>query len=282
MNKTLILGAKGNLGVQLAKVFSDGIFWDREDCDVLNAEMLHKKLSDVKDSVGVVVNCVAYNDVDGAEENSNSAFALNEEVPRQLAKQTDQLGMTFVHISTGYVFSGQKESYLETDIPDPVSVYGKSKAAGEDQVIKLSKNYYIVRTNLLFGPKGLAEGVKPSVVDTMYVRGIETKLLKGIGDEWASFTYTPDLAKSIKKIIDDKMPFGIYHIVNEGFGSWYDLAVEIFKDDPSVIIEKVPAATFQRKAARPIYSVLQNTKFPKLRSWQEALSEYLSFVKNPT
>jgi dTDP-4-dehydrorhamnose reductase len=279
MKNILILGAHGNLGCQIARLYPEAVLLDREEVDALDTGGLYQALDSFQSKFDVLINCVAYNDVDGAEENKDLAHKLNAQLPRQLAVWCRENGKTFLHISTGYVFSGHKESYIENDLPDPISVYGQSKAEGERLALDTNPNTYIVRTNLLFGLKGTSLAAKPSVVDVMFERGNSTKLLKGIDNEFASFTYTPDLAKGISGLVENHLNFGIYHIVNSGFGSWYDLASEIFRENPTVTVEKVLAESFVRKAKRPKFSVLENTKLPKFRPWQEVLCEYLKTLK---
>lgn len=288
-NKILILGGAGNLGSFLTKTFPEVISYDKEDLDVTNFELVKAELKKLAPELKLIVNCVAYNDVDGAEENKEAAVLLNVKVPENLARITKELNIPFVHFSTGYVFDGSKLEYEETDTPSPQSVYAQSKAEGESAVLKENSNSYIVRVNALFGYQGTSEKAKPSVVDIMYRIGKEKKFLKGITDEVNSFTYIPDLAASLKNIIDNNLPYGIYHIVNSGQGSWYDLAKQIFvsagwqvneKNEPSseekvINIEKIVGSQYPRPAKRPAYAVLKNTKLPKLRPWQEALSEYL-------
>ncbi len=277
MNTVLILGAQGNLGCQLQQVFPDHIAWDRNDVDVTDTVTLRQNITALRGKISAIINCVAYNDVDGAESHAEIARILNTDTPRILAELANELGVPLLHYSTGYVFSGNKQSYNEIDVPDPVSVYGRTKADGEQAVVATAQQYYIVRTNLLFGPQGKSEASKKSVVDVMRDVGIMQGKLKGITDEESSFTYTPDLANATKALLEGSFAPGIYHVVNEGTGSWYDIASQIFTTlGKTITIEKVTADAFKRAAQRPRYAVLANTKLPKLRTWQEALKDYLT------
>ena len=290
MRKVYIIGGKGNLGNQIYKLIPEAICWDSNDLDVTSEVAVQKKLQDLT-SEDVVINCAAYNDLDAAEDNPAAAFALNEDAPRFLAEAINKTQSTFIHFSTGYVFSGeQKEVHSENDTPDPNSVYAKSKLAGEKSVENVGGKYYIIRTNLLFGPQGPSRNSKKSVVDVMRGIGTEKKYLRGIVDEQSNFTYTPDLAKATVDILKDRPLFGIYHLVNEGYGNWYELAHQIFTSlgwdvlnepkeplsDRAIIIEQISGTDYPRKAKRPTSAVLINTKRPLLRSWQEALNEYLN------
>lgn len=290
MSKVLILGANGNLGVQLCKVIVDNIAWDRADVDVTDAQALRDKILGLRGEISAIINCVAYNDVDGAETNPELAQKLNVDLPSQLAALANELDITLLHYSTGYVFDGQQDSYNEADEPSPLSVYGRSKADGEKAVTDVAKKFFVVRTNLLFGPKGESEISKRSVVDTLREVGTARKILSAGDDAISSFTYTPDLALASHDFLLSDQPSGIYHLVNEGQGSWYDLAYEIFTilgwqiveqedqliDGENIIcIKRVSVDTFNQPAKRPKKAILANTKLPKLRSWQEALAEYL-------
>lgn len=295
MNNVLILGGKGNLGNQIAKLIPNALVWDRSDLDVTNAADIEAKFTTLTD-IDTVINCAAYNDLDAAEDNRDGAFLLNEQAPKLLAEACKKTGKTFIQFSTGYVFSGEDgtTSNNETSTPTPNSVYAESKVAGEKAVQEVGGDYYIIRTNLLFGPMGPSEAAKKSVVDVMNTIGAEKKKLRGITDEFSNFTYTPNLAKATVDLITTKPESGIYHFTNEGYGSWYDLSKEIFTSqgwtvldtepaegldslpEKTIVIEKITGADYPRKAKRPTSAVLENTKFPKLRPWQEAIKEYLT------
>jgi dTDP-4-dehydrorhamnose reductase len=289
MKKALILGAQGNLGSQLSKVFPDSVLWDRENIDVTNQAELEQKISELS-GLELIINCAAYNDLDKAESERDIVFKLNSDAPKYTAQIAKKLGITFVHYSTGYVFSGyDKTIHTEDDQPDPISIYAESKLSGEKVVQEVGGKYYIIRTNVLFGPKAPNVNAKPSVVDTLRKVGSEKKLLQGITDELSNFTYTPDLAQGTLDLVESGKPEGIYHITNEDYGSWYDLAKQIFTTlgwqihdvkqeqlgDKEIVIEKITSADYPRQAKRPKSAVLLNTKAQKLRSWQEALQEYL-------
>jgi dTDP-4-dehydrorhamnose reductase len=271
----LILGAKGTLGQELLRVFGSGaVGWDREECDATNILDLRSKIADLKPSV--IINCVAFNDVDGAETNESAAFLLNEQVPLNILTITNELNIPLVHFSTNYVFDGEKGEYLETDEPCPESVYAKSKRAGELAVINTAKKFYLIRTAVLFGKKGESELSKKSFVELMLDLSKKTDTIKAVNDEINSLTYVLDLAHAVRALTSQKFPFGIYHFVNSGQASWYDFAKEIFKvTNTQVKLLPVPRTEFPRKAKTPKRAVLLNTKFIEFRPWQEALKEFL-------
>jgi len=277
VDKVLILGAKGMLGGQLQKVFPKALAWGRSDVDVTKIEDLKFKIEKLEVRPGVIINCVAFNDVDGAEEKKDVAFLLNATVPGNLAKLTKELGIPLVHFSTNYVFDGEKGEYKEDDVPHPLSVYAKSKHQGETGVAKHGGQYYILRTAVLFGPKGESEASKKSFVDIMLDASVKTDTIKAVSDEINSITYSADLAEMVQYILMDSLPSGIYHSTNSGSASWYEFAKEIFSiTGKKINLLPVPSTEFSRKAIRPKKSVLINTKLLQVRSWQEALSEFLS------
>ena len=284
--KILIIGAKGNLGAQLVKVFSDGydvIAWDREELDVTDENLVIKQIIDVKPDI--IINAVAYNAVDKCETDKQEfelAKKLNGGAVGYLAEAAINIGAILIHYSTDYVFSGEnKDGYKESDMPSPISKYGMTKLMGEQEIINRSdKNlkYYIIRTSKLFGPKGKSEFAKPSFFDIMLKLSRERDVLEVVDEEVSCFTYTVDLARATKKIIENNREFGIYHITNSGPCTWYESVIELFKMVVNRNIEVKPVAgdKFPRPAKRPKYSALLNTKFEQLRDWRLALAEYIN------
>lgn len=275
-DSVLILGSRGMLGSQLLKVFgARAIGWDRQECDVTDSEETRAKLFRLKP--GAAINCVAFNDVDGAEEKVDLAYKLNVAAVGNIAAACKELEVPLVHFSTNYVFDGKAGEYREDDEPNPQSIYGKTKHQGEIELAKQTNKYYLVRTAVLFGPKGVSELSKKSFVEIMLDLANKEETIRAVNDEINSLTYALDLATTVKQLLDDKKPFGVYHIVNSGQASWYTFAQEIFKlAKKDVKLIPVPAAEFARKAVRPAKSVLINTKLPALRPWQAALAEFLT------
>ncbi len=259
------------------KVFGSGaIGWDREDVDVSDNIQLSRKLKAISHQLKAVINCVAYNDVDGAEKNPLLAVKLNRQVPREIARISKDLNIPLAHFSTNYVFDGEKGEYTESDLPQPQSVYGETKFQGELEIIQNTNQYYIIRTSVLFGPMGESELAKKSFVDLMLSLSKKQSSIKVVADEINSLTFAPDLAEAVKKLLDDKKDFGVYHITNSGQASWFDFAQEIFRVlNKQISLEPVSSADFKRAAKRPKKAVLLNTKLPAMRPWQEALREFL-------
>jgi dTDP-4-dehydrorhamnose reductase len=274
--KILIIGAKGMLGQALRQAEGDKqvIAWDREEIDITNEVEVREKIKALKPEV--IINCAAYNAVDKAEGEVDVANKLNGEAVGYLAKISKELGAILVQYSTGYVFRGDKPSYREDDEPNPINAYGRSKLLGEKRLQENCEKYYLIRTNLLFGRPAAGINGKKSFIEIMLQKSGETDKIEVVNDEFSNPTYVVDLARATYELVEKKHPFGIYHLINDGQASWYDWAKEIFAIK-NIKINLIPISgeKLKRQAQRPKYSVLANTKFLKLRSWPEAVREYL-------
>ena len=276
MKRVLILGSKGTLGGQLMKLYPEAAGWDREDIDVLDDASLRAKIGSLGCTPDAIVNCVAFNDVDGAEDRPDRAFALNADFVGELAGHAKGMGIPLVHYSTNYVFDGLQGEYAEADAPAPLSVYGRSKLRGEQLAAASRAWCYVVRTAVIFGPKGSSDLSKRSFVDIMLDLAAKRDTLQVVSDEINSLTYAPDLAAGTHGLLDALPPPGIYHLTNSGGASWFDFAREIFRiAGKNTTVLPVPSSHFPRKAARPARAVLLNTKLPALRPWKAALGEFL-------
>jgi len=280
--KVLIIGAKGMLGRALAEVFSGGnyetLLWDREQIDIADGKMVAELIE--KEKPDLVINVAAHNAVDKIEEDEDTfllAQKINGEGPLNLAIACEKTGATLVHFVSDYVFDGEKGEYVETDLPNPISRYGMTKLQGEQNVQKNCQKYYLIRISKLFGPPALSEGAKKSFFEVMLNLAKTNSSLKVVDEEISCFTYSQDLAQATKKLWEEKFPFGIYHLTNEGEETWFSALKKLFQiaEIDNVEIISVPASAFPRPARRPRKSVLKNTKFPPLRSWQEAAKEWL-------
>lgn len=283
--KILILGGQGNLGTQLTKVFSvdyEVISWDRNEIDVLDFSLLREKINELRPSL--IINTVAFNAVDKCEDKAeyDLALKLNADLPAQLADISLHLDAVIIHYSSDYVFNGteEKQTFTETDTPNPINKYGESKFAGERELLKQAErglSYYLIRTSKLFGPRGLSPAAKPSFFDIMLGLVQDNKEITVVNEELSCFTYTVDLAEATKRLWEIEAPFGIYHLVNEGACNWHDGVEVLFGlKHIDVPIRAVRSENLLRSARRPKFSVLKNTKVKKLRNYQEALREYLN------
>jgi dTDP-4-dehydrorhamnose reductase len=258
-SQVVIFGAFGMLGHALQQVFPEALFTAR-DLDITDDARVRAFMRDLKPAL--VINAAAYTDVEGCEENREQAFEVNGRAPGYIAEACHESGALLVHYSTDYVFNGEKQEYIETDVPDPINVYGASKLLGEQLIQKHHDKYLLIRTSWLYGPYG------HNFVDTMLTLSRQMEQVKVVNDQFGRPTYTSDLAVETRNLLE-KEP-GIYHITNDGTCTWYEFA-------RAIIPNAVPCPTdeFPRKAARPKHSVLVSTKTEPLRSWREALADYL-------
>lgn len=264
------------------KMYPEAAGWDREDIDVLDYPSLRAKIRGLGFTPDAVVNCVAFNDVDGAEDRPEQAFALNADFAGELAGHAKDMGVPLVHYSTNYVFDGVQGEYTEADAPAPLSVYGRSKWRGEQMAAASGAWCYVVRTAVIFGPKGASGLSKKSFVDIMLDLSAKKDTIQVVSDEINSLTYAPDLAAGTHQLLDALPTPGIYHLTNSGGASWFDFAQEIFRvAGKTVTVLPVPSSHFPRQAARPPRAILLNTKLPPLRPWQAALAEFLGATSPP-
>lgn len=282
-NRILIIGSHGMLGQDLVRVFDADQSWevfayDRDQIDITQEESLRAKIEEV--GPNAVINATGYNAVDKCESDEiefELAKKINGYGPGMLAKICKEKDIPLAHYVSDYVFDGEKGEYAESDKPGPISNYGRSKFLGEEEIQKNTDKFYLIRTSKLFGKPGNSPMSKKSFFDTMIALGKDNSVLKIVDEEKSCFTYTPDLAQETKKIIEEKIPFGIYHVVNEGACTWYEAACELFKmAKMDVEVLPVGSSEFPRPAKRPKSSVLLNTKLKPLRNYTEALKEYLA------
>ena len=276
----VIVGAQGMLGQDIARVFAEyrAILLDKAELDITNAAAVQETLTRIAPCT--VINTAAYNMVDNAETEPGRsiAMAVNATGPGNLAATCAAINATLVHYSSDYVFRGdKKEGYTEQDTPDPQSVYAQSKYRGEVNVLNAVGRAYVIRTCKLFGQSGISSQAKKSFVDIMLHLAETKDHIDAVDDEYASPTYTPDLAAQTKVLLEGEYAPGIYHVTNTGGCTWYAFAVEIMKQlGLNVPVYPVGSEAFPRPAKRPMYSVLLNTKLPPMRSWQDALRVYLT------
>ena len=276
-----IIGAGGQFGSDLTKRLEgfDIAPLFHKDLDIND----HKETSRILFAVrpDIVINSSAYNLVDDSEEHPDLAFATNTMGVRNLAAICENIGATLVHISTDFVFDGRKGTpYKEDDTPNPVNLYGVSKLAGEYFVRNICTRYYIFRVASLFGITG-SRGKGGNFVETMIRKGQFEDEVPVVSDLFMSPTYTWDAAGKVEEIIKEKAPYGIYHLVNSGYCSWYEFAKAIFElAGKRCRIKPVAVSALGLKAKRPLFSALENEKlrsagFMDMRGWHDALKDYL-------
>ena len=282
--KILITGADGQLGRELInqgqlKGFSVQAP-SEDDMDITDLEKIDRCMDFHQPEV--VINAAAYTQVDKAESEAALAFAVNTTGSANLARMCAKNKTPLVHISTDYVFDGQKgTSYLETDAISPVGVYGLSKAEGEIEIRSHLNEHIILRTSWLYGIHG------HNFAKTMLKLATTKPKIRVVADQYGSPTNAADLAQTIL-IISDRMQFnndvdwGTYHYCGQGVISWYNFAEKIvglarlYADVKTTRIEPIATADYPTRAARPIYSALDCSRIQKHfginpKPWQKSL-----------
>jgi dTDP-4-dehydrorhamnose reductase len=274
MTTVLITGASGMLGRDLTAVCHDHDVraLRKADLDITRAAEVRAAVA----GVDVVVNCAAYTKVDQAEEDIDEAMAANAVGPRVLAQACKASGASLIHLSTDYVFRGDATTAYPEDSPrDPVSVYGRSKAAGEEAVLDVyPEGSVIIRTAWLYGEYG------PSFPRTMLNAAASRDTFRVVDDQVGQPTWSKDLARQIRLVIDNNIRSGIFHGTNSGQTSWWNFARTIFQTaglDPQRILP-TSSAEFVRPAPRPAWSVLGHDAWasaglPAMRPWELAFAE---------
>ena len=278
--KVLVTGVKGQLGYDVVKDLEkrghQPIGVDRDEMDLMDNEAIRTFILNLKPEA--IIHCAAYTAVDKAEEEVETCYQINAEAVKVISECAKELDVKLIYISTDYVFDGTKEGeYVETDLPNPINVYGASKLKGEQYVQTLLEKYYIVRISWVFGVNG------NNFIKTMRRLGSERDKLNIINDQVGSPTYTADLAPLLVDMMEtDK--YGIYHGTNEETCSWYEFANEIFKQS-GIEVKTNPITTDQYPTAakRPMNSRMSKAKlkangFNLLPTWQEALAHYLKLI----
>jgi len=280
--KIAVIGANGQLGTDLVKVFEEDPSFEvipltHKDLDVTVPETL-EILREIKPDV--IINTAAYVRVDDAELYPEKAFAVNAIGALNVARVAGEIDAIDVYISTDYVFDGEKsEPYTEEDVPNPINVYGASKLAGEIFTRNYSGKYYIIRVASLYGKTG-ASGKGGNFVNWVIERAKRGEELKIVNDQLMSPTYTMDVARTLKKFLEIEPEWGIYHMVNEGYCSWYEFARAIFEIlGWDIEVKPIKSSELNRLARRPRFSALENTRLHKIGlrmpRWKKSLRHYL-------
>ena len=282
--KIALIGANGQLGSDLAKVLParghDLVPLTHAQVEVTDAESVAAMMQRYEPEL--VLNMAAFHKVDVCEEEVEQTFAVNVYGVRNLALACRAHGATLAHMSTDYVFGGDKARttpYVETDAPAPINVYGVSKLAGEQFVRYLLERYFIFRVTGLYGVAG-SSGKGGNFVELMLRLAHAGKDIRVVDDQRMTPTYTVDLAQQIAAVIETER-YGLYHATSQGDCTWYEFAAEIFRQSGlSPNLGRAKTGDFGEKATRPAYSVLENRALQGMgmdvmRPWQEALGDYL-------
>ncbi len=280
--RVLVTGVKGQLGHdvmnELAKRGYEGIGVDVEEMDITDAEAVRRVMEETRPDK--VVHCAAWTAVDAAEDQTEICRRVNVDGTENIAGMCGELDIPMIYLSTDYVFDGQGTRPWEPDDPvvQPLNVYGQTKYEGELAVQKYTDKYYIVRIAWVFGVNG------KNFIKTMLNLGKTHDTLTVVDDQVGTPTYTYDLAALLVDMLE-KEEYGIYHATNGGgYISWYDFAVEIFRQaGMKVNVKPVTSAEYPAKAKRPSNSRMEKKKleehgFRMLPDWKDALARYLKEI----
>ncbi|CAI3426976.1 dTDP-4-dehydrorhamnose reductase [Enterococcus cecorum] len=276
----LLTGGTGQLGTELRHLLDEkGVKYvstDAKEMDITDAQATMDYITNLKPTV--IYHCAAYTAVDKAEDEGKALDEkINVDGTRNVALAAKEVGATLVYISTDYVFDGKlKDGEYAVDAPiNPLNEYGRTKALGEKAVQEIMDDYYIIRTSWVFGKYG------HNFVFTIQKLAETRDELTIVNDQFGRPTWTRTLAEFMYFVIDQKAPFGIYHLSNDNACSWYEFAKEILKDT-DVKVSPVTSEQFPQKATRPQYSVMDLSKTKALGfhipTWQEALQGMLAAV----
>ena len=277
--RILLLGSTGKMGLALRHVFKDDYLINgknSQDFYALNFEQVRTIIGE--SSPDIVINTVAFLGIDPCEKEPERAFRLNTLYPKYLAELSNSNGFLLIHFSTDAVFNDEKgDFYTEKDCPHPLNLYGFTKYGADCFIQTIAKRYYIFRIPVLFGE---------TVKDTQFVEKMLQKAKEGQGnlkisdDIISSPTYSKDVAKEVRRILDASYQFGLYHIANEGKASLYDLMKEITKNlTLDVKVEKASYRDFPFLGTKNTFTPIKSKKVAPLRHWKEAVKEYCNNIE---
>ena len=281
--KVALIGANGQLGSDINSHFSQCDRYQltaltRSDIDIRQADIVDQVLT--RQKFDVVINSAAYVRVDDCEQEVDTAFNVNAIGALNVARTCRDIGALCVYISTDYVFRGDRQSpYTESDIPNPINIYGTSKLTGEYLVQQTTARSLILRISSVFGKAG-ASGKGGNFVETMIKKAKASDPIKVVNDIFMSPTYTYDAARLLDVLLQEGAT-GLIHGANSGSCSWHEFAsAALSLANIQYPIEAIPASDFPTKATRPMNSALISNHLPQItnfqmRPWQEALAAYI-------
>ena len=270
MHKLLITGAQGQLGQALQAQFVDHevMAWDIQDLDICQIEQVRKAVNHLRPDI--VINAAAFTQVDQAETHQEAAYRGNALGPRNLALATKEMNVPLVHFSTDYIFDGrQSRPYHEFDQPNPLSVYGRSKLAGENEVQKGNPRHFIVRTAWLYHLVG------KNFPQTI-LRLANQEEVRVVHDQFGSPTFAPHLAQAVSRLLETDS-YGTYHLAGSGGASWYDFTKALYHARGiQTSVTPITTAEYPLPAPRPAYAVLRSLQDPSitLPPWEEGVRDF--------
>ena len=290
-----LIGSKGMLGSEVSKQLSSlnlSFIESDIEVDITSYTALENYISKIDKPITHIINCAAYTNVDKAETEKQKAFEINVEGPRNLAKFAKKLRATLIHISTDYIFDGNSRvPYTEDIKPNPINIYGETKAKGEEEIIKVLNNYYILRSSWLYGFNG--NNFVYTMLNLLNTKDSINVVNDQIGSPTCTITLSKVLIEIIKREINNTpIPYGIYNYTDNGETSWFEFTQEIKKNALKLDLLskkncKVTPCTSKEyitKAKRPTYSVLSKEKILNslklnISLWTNSLFNFLSSNK---
>jgi dTDP-4-dehydrorhamnose reductase len=279
--RVLVTGAAGQLGSAFVQAFSDAgnhvLPLDRQGLDITDGERVGATVREFRPDL--IVNCSAFNAVDAAETQISAAFAVNAHGAASLAAAAREIGAVMVHYSTDFVFDGKTSTPYDEEAPaNPLSVYGASKLAGEDEVRQWDR-HYILRVESLFG--GSAKAGTRTTVDFLMESLSQGRTVRAALDRIVSPSYVPHVVRATLDLISGSVPFGTYHCVASGQSTWYELACEIARlVGAPPLVTPVSAADLPSVARRPQFCGLSNRKLRRvgivMPTWRAALRAHVT------
>jgi dTDP-4-dehydrorhamnose reductase len=280
--RILLIGAAGQLGQDLNPVLQkrghEVVPVTHEEVEICSREAVGQAVTGARPQC--IINTAAFHRVDDCEDQVERAFAVNVLGVRNLAEAAEQAGVVLVHFSTDYVFGGEKRvPYVETDLPQPLSIYAMSKLAGEFAARRYCSRHFVIRTCGLYGVGG-SRSKGGNFVETMLRLTGQKKTIRVVADQIVTPTSTADLAERVLPLIEAE-GYGLYHMTSAGECSWYEFAAEVFRlAKVEADLQPTDSRSFSAKARRPAYSVLDNYQMraagiAEFRPWQEALAAYM-------
>ncbi len=277
-DEILVVGAKGLLGGDIIKFYSENLSVrgiGRETMDITRRQNVFETIETL--SPKIVINCAGLTNVETCEKNSELAFKVNCDGAENLASACKKIGAKLIHISTDYVFDGEKSApYTEDDQPNPISVYSESKLAGEEKVRNNLDDHLIIRTAWIYGFHA------KSFTRMVLTRAKEQEVVSVINDQYGCPTYTFDIAEGILKLLETNLK-GTFHLTNEGICTRYEFTKGIFRlaGLNSDRVKPISSREMNWVARRPKRLELSKEKYKKatgcgIRQWEEALKDYLS------
>ncbi len=283
--KILVTGATGQLGSTICRLFApadDVIACPLEDLDITSHRRVAERVGDARPDV--IINCAAYNDVDGSEDHADTALEVNAFGVLLLARAAADAGAVLVHYSTDFVFDGEAaRPYTEDDEPNPRGFYAASKLLGE-WFARDAPRWYLLRVESLFGGFALGSSHRSSV-DRIADAIFEGREAVVFNDRTASPSFVVDVARATHQLLDRRAPYGLYHCVNSGHCTWYELAQEVARQAGiEANLQPRSCSEVKLRAPRPVYSALSNARLAAagiaMPPWQDAIARYIQLRRS--